>query len=124
MARGEFESVFELTEAKALDAQSWSDNLACVAVSINDAARNLMRWDHFLQTVFHMRLKRTSMVVVPSRSRKLGDSVIELDGARWKVVDRELMLGNWLTTIVEDKSERAAIMNAWRRVFWRRMPES
>ena len=40
-------------------------------------------------------------------------------GGSWRVVDRELVLGTWLTGIGEDKSDRLSIMSSWNRVFWK-----
>lgn len=72
LARHEFRSSFELQESMFLDAPSWSDNLACIAQTPEAAAANLARWGQYLFTVFHMKLKPSSMIIVPAGPEKLG----------------------------------------------------
>ena len=119
LARHEFDSAFILTYGLAVDAQSWSDNLACVAETPLSAARNLDRWAFYLRTLFHMRLKPSSMAIVPARTKLLGESTLSTEGGSWRVVDRELVLGTWLTGTGEDKSDRLSIMSSWNRIFWK-----
>ena len=118
LARHEFRSSFELQESMCLDAQSWSDNLACIAQTPEAAAANLARWGQYLFTVFHMKLKPSSMIIVPARTRKAGESELVV-GERWRVVDKEKVLGSWLTSTGEDRSERASVMSAWNIIYWK-----
>ena len=119
LARLEFTNVFHMNDAYMLDAMSWSDNLSCIASSISDAIHNFRVWEHILLTIFNMHIKPSSRVVVPSRSKAQGDSVVSVNGEVWRVVDRELVLGSWLTGTGEDVSERLSLQKSWNSVFWK-----
>lgn len=42
-----------------------------------------------------------------------------MSGERWRAVDKEKVLGSWLTSTGEERSERASVMCPWNRVFWK-----
>ena len=119
LARLEFNDVFNLDDAYVLDSLSWSDNLSCVASSIHSAINNFQVWEHILLTMFNMHIKNNSRIVIPSRTRAQGESVVSVEGERWRVADRELVLGSWLTSTGEDASERSALRTSWNRMFWK-----
>ena len=119
LARPRFVNTFALDDDFVLDALSWSDNLSCIASSIDSAIHNLQIWAGVLNDIFNMHLKSNSKVVVPSRTRIEGDSVVRVGESDWRVVDRELVLGSWLTATGEDASERHAVHTSWNSIFWK-----
>ena len=108
-----------MNDAYMLDAMSWSDNLSCIASSVSSAIRNFQVWEHILMSIFNMRIKACSRVVVPSRTRTQGDSVVSVDVVDWRVVDKEHDLGCCLLGTGEDASERQSLQKTWNRAFWK-----
>ena len=67
----------------------------------------------------NMELKADSLVVVPARTKQLGEDFRkDFNDEMWLVVDSVKSLGRLITGTGEDVSERRAIVAAWRRLFW------
>ena len=98
-----------MDENSVLDANSWSDNLACVATSAEAAVHNFSMWSDVLSGIFNMQIKPDSRAVVPARTRIAGDAIMRFNNQSWRVVDKENVLGCWLTGTGTDTPDTQAI---------------
>ena len=118
MSRPSFRNAFSVHSDFSLDAMAWSDNLAAIGNTLEDACHNFSVWRQNLLDYFHLAIKPDSLIALPARTRLAGSRTVVLNGLCWEVSDCVRVLGSWVSGTGEDRTERLHVMNMLTRAFW------
>ena len=97
---------------------TWSDNLCVTGDSIPHAISNFNVFRHALRFRANLEVKPDSIVVLPSCTKCFAPYSVEHEGEAWRVVDREKVLGSWVSGVGLCSDDAREVRSRLERCFW------